>query len=60
MPLWDMYCKTCDMTVEMLIRRNEESLSVTCKTCGNTMERKLSSGAFVVNGYNYKNGYSKH
>ncbi len=60
MPLWDMYCPTCDTTTEVFFRSSDDKNNYTCKTCGTITESKASSGGFVVKGFNYKNGYSKN
>lgn len=58
MPIWDFYCKSCQTTKEVWVLNRDAAEGLTCETCGTTLERKPAAGAFVVTGYNYKNGYS--
>lgn len=58
MPLYVYKCPNCDgKTIEKLSNINDDN--PVCEKCGNVMDKVISASNFVVNGYNYKNGYSK-
>ena len=59
MPRWDFRCDTCNTTVELVFPSVAATAKVECATCGENLQRLPASGAFVVKGYSYQNGYSK-
>lgn len=61
MAIHDYKCTNCEKVVEKICFNNGNSdpLFLICDDCGYVMERIISSGSFVVNGYNEKNLYTK-
>lgn len=58
MPIIEYRCNKCDTVFEIITRRISEEKEVICPNCKSTDASKIpSSGGFVVNGYNYANGY---
>lgn len=58
MPLYDFICPSCDYSRTDVLVLNRDAI-VTCLVCGGGMDRRLftKGAAFVVTGYNAKNGY---
>lgn len=58
MPIYVYKCSHCDeKIVERISNINDDD--PICEECGDKMRKIISTSNFVVNGYNYKNGYSK-
>lgn len=61
MPRFDFLCPVCqEVRMDVYISTADVTAPrVVCPHCGAPMVRKPAAPAFVVNGYNAKNGYSK-
>jgi putative FmdB family regulatory protein len=57
MILWDWKCPACGRIEEVASKTPYQA--VYCKNCETQMDRLLSKPNFNIQGYNYKNGYSK-
>lgn len=57
MALFDYKCDDCDYTAYDVFYK--EGDVVTCPTCGKEMRKCFGNVAIKVNGYCYKNAYSK-
>ncbi len=58
MPLYEYACVECGKITEKLVSVTMKELLICCD-CGGKAKKIISSGSFIVNGYNEKNGYSK-
>ena len=65
MPLYEFECSSCGFTFEYLMSVEDgdriKECGGDCPNCNEkgTVQKKMSCGNFVINGYNEKNGYSK-
>lgn len=63
MPLYEFSCSNCGFEFSDILKMNDRDKYIG-KGCGNcchptSIIRIPSSGAFIINGYNEKNSYSK-
>lgn len=59
MPIYEFKCEKCG---RMTIKRypiNSNIKKVECKECNGKANKIISQSTFRVNGYSFKNGYSK-
>lgn len=63
MPIYEFKCNNCEHKFEGLFITSEEKASINkfrCPSCGSEDKEKLISTCnHVINGYSYKNGYTK-
>lgn len=59
MPIYEYQCEKCGYIFEEVNINKITKISVTCPNCEGMSKRILSTSNFIVNGYSYKNGYSK-
>ncbi|MCF8019849.1 MAG: zinc ribbon domain-containing protein [Vallitaleaceae bacterium] len=59
MPIHEYKCHECNHEFEILTRKlSDVKDEVTCPNCKKIVsERNISSGAFIIYGYNQSNGY---
>lgn len=59
MPQYEYQCKQCESDKVEFRLVDDRDVCPICDKCNNVMYRVMSPSLFIVNGYNYKNGYSK-
>lgn len=62
MPLFEFLCRDCEKPFQQLVHSYRNIGDVACPQCGGTgetIEKVVSVGSFVVKGYNAKTGYSR-
>lgn len=61
MPIYEYECPECEKTHELLYKSAAEADEnpPKCPDCKGPLERMLSVSNFKINGYSYKNNYSK-
>lgn len=61
MPIHEYRCEKCGHKFEDVTMKIEEAKeSLKCPKCSNNVNRLISSGSFIVHGYNANNGYAGH
>ncbi len=58
MPIYEYFCDRCGNKIEHISKCKERPETVKCE-CTNDAKLIISKSSFIINGYNYKNGYSK-
>jgi len=58
MPIYVVKCEKCGRKEEILVMQHLEKLPK-CKRCGGEVKKVFSTFSFKINGYSYKNNYSK-
>jgi len=60
MPVYEFYCE-CGKVFEAIVPYTQRTLKQKCPVCGKgaVWQPSRTAPAFVVSGYNAKNGYSK-
>ena len=61
MPIYEYQCKECGYIFEeVTFKMHPVKISTECPNCKEIATKIISSGSFVVNGYNANNGYAGH
>lgn len=58
MPIYQYKCPHCKKEIERIEITKKETKPI-CIGCNAKMQKVIASSNFKVNGYNFKNGYSK-
>lgn len=61
MPIHEYRCEKCGTEFEdVTIKINDAKQTLKCPNCSADVTRLVSSGSFIVHGYNANNGYAGH
>jgi len=59
MPIHEYHCENCGHKFEEISwKMSTASETLQCPKCKKEVKRSISSGSFIVNGYNSHNGYA--
>ena len=60
MAIYEFQCQTCGYIFEEVNVDLKSAKTKECPKCKNISKKILSSGSFIINGFNSNNGYSGH
>lgn len=59
MPIYEFKCSKCNKISSKLLPIGSNLKNIECSKCGGEAKKILSTNNFRINGYSYKNGYSR-
>jgi putative FmdB family regulatory protein len=60
-PIHEYQCEKCGYIFEeVTLKMSTVKITTKCPNCQEIAKRLISSGAFIVHGYNSNNGYAGH
>ncbi len=60
MPLYEFECPNCSNTEEVIESFRNSEKEHTCSKCRAKMKKRISPSSVRIEGYSYKNSYSKN